>query len=99
MIEPRLSVSQLARAWGVSRQHVYILVNAGKLRAIRIGTLLRFRPEDVIEYEERECRDRKPISRPTLSGAETGASMSSGGKTGARIGYRLGLLSRQKRGG
>jgi len=98
MIEPRLSVSQLAERWGCSRQHVYNQVRHGALRSIRIGSLLRFRPEDIAEYENRECPDQEALSQPSPSpSAAVAAGMSSGGKTGARTGFHAAQRMQAKR--
>lgn len=45
-------VEQVARLWGCSSHHVRALINRGELKAMRIGRLIRIRPEWVKEYEE-----------------------------------------------
>lgn len=89
---PRLSVAQLATLWGCSRQHVYNLLDAGKLNCIRIGDLIRFRREDIEEYE-RTCQPAQPTPLPSVAPATT----SRGGKAADRNGYRAALLLRAKR--
>lgn len=49
-LEPLLTAEDVAKLLSVSESLVYQLRRTGKLRAIRIGTLLRFRPVDVREY-------------------------------------------------
>lgn len=49
-----LTVNDVARLLSVSRDTVYKLVNAGDLRAVRVSERLRFRPEDVEHYLERD---------------------------------------------
>lgn len=49
----------LAERWECSERHIYNLVREGKLRSFRAGTLIRFNPDDVLEYER--GRDR-PVS-------------------------------------
>lgn len=93
-MERRLSVAQLAQAWGCSRQHVYNLIEEGKLRSVRIGSLIRIRPEDAREYE---CRDQEQTARPSPSPRETAVTTFSGGKTAAHSGYHAALRLKQKR--
>jgi excisionase family DNA binding protein len=65
-MEPRLSVQELSEIWGVSRQHVYNLLEDEKepLPSIRVGKAIRFRPCDIIEYEEtRRCPG--PVRKPS----------------------------------
>ncbi len=57
-IEPRLTVAQLAAIWDCSKQHIYNLIQKGDLPAVRIGSLIRLRPDDVSEYRE------APMPRP-----------------------------------
>jgi excisionase family DNA binding protein len=52
-----LTINELRQALRVSRATIYKLVNSGELRAVRVGERLRFRPEDVDRYLE---RDREP---------------------------------------
>jgi excisionase family DNA binding protein len=35
--EPMYSVAQIARAWGVSNNHVYALIKSGELPAVDLG--------------------------------------------------------------
>jgi excisionase family DNA binding protein len=49
-IEPLLTAEDVARLLSVSESLVYQLRRSGKIRAIRVGTLLRFRPADVRAY-------------------------------------------------
>lgn len=54
-----LTPAKLAERWECSTAHIYNLVREGKLRSFRLGTLIRFNPDDVLEYERGQCR---PIS-------------------------------------
>ena len=83
-IEPRLSVAKLAEMWGCSRAHVYGLVERGELGFIRVGSLIRFRPEDVREFEQ--CRAQEPRNLPTRSLAEEAVTTFSGGRAAPRAG-------------
>jgi excisionase family DNA binding protein len=50
--EPHVTVSQLARYWRVSRQQVYKQINAGLLRACRMGPrVLRISTADAVDFE------------------------------------------------
>lgn len=48
------TVDELAGDLNVSRWMIYRLVRSGELRAVRVGERLRFRPEDVERYLERD---------------------------------------------
>jgi excisionase family DNA binding protein len=48
------SAAQLAREWGCSVRHVYDLCSRRELGHIRIGGLIRIRPEDKATYEARQ---------------------------------------------
>lgn len=60
MPDRRMSVAQLADLWGCSRQHVYNLVARNEVSVVRVGSLLRFRMEDVRAYEEARATAAKP---------------------------------------
>lgn len=96
-MELRLSVAQLASAWGVSRHHVYKLVADGSLPCVRIGSLVRFRPEDIQAYEAAQCQGQKLNDQPIPSLAAARPSTSSGGKMDAHAGYHAALRTRAKR--
>jgi excisionase family DNA binding protein len=96
-VDKRLSVSLLAEQWGCSKQHVYNLIERGELSYLRIGNLIRFRPEDIAEYEDRQCHAPMPSNLNTASLASTVASMSSGGKMGAHTAFLAGQRSQRKR--
>lgn len=49
-LEALLTAEDVARLLGVSESLVYKLRRENKIRAIRIGALLRFRPADVRSY-------------------------------------------------
>src|SRR5665213_2968487 len=98
-IEPRLSVAQLARTWGVSRQHVYNLIDKGDLRVLRIGSLIRIRPEDVEEYEGRQCQaqnHRDPLTHSPSGMADT---MFNGGRKDGLTGFHAGQRIKASRSG
>ena len=50
-----LTVKQLAKRWEVSESYIYNRLSAGTfvIRSFRIGRLVRFRIEDVEEFERR----------------------------------------------
>jgi excisionase family DNA binding protein len=90
--ERRISVAQLADLWGCSRQHVYNLVARQEIAAIRVGNLIRFRPQDVDAYEESKCRAHEPKSPPIPSpnaqrATVRSATMSSGGNAAPHAGF------------
>ena len=45
--EPLLSVPEAARRLNISKSYLYALIKRGILPVVRIGVVLRFRPEDV----------------------------------------------------
>jgi excisionase family DNA binding protein len=45
-----LNVYEVARYLGVSTKTVYRLVSRGELKAVTVGRLWRFRPEDVERF-------------------------------------------------
>ena len=64
-----MSVNELARLLGVSRDSVYRLLKAGEIVGYRVGERLRFRPEDVDASSSavgsrRHERRRAPPQRP-----------------------------------
>jgi excisionase family DNA binding protein len=52
-LEPLLTVAAVCGLLAVSRQTVYRLIRAGELHPSRVGERLRFVPEDVRDYLER----------------------------------------------
>jgi excisionase family DNA binding protein len=54
-----LTPEQVAQYLQVKLPRVYEAVRAHRLRAIRVGRLLRFRPEDVERFEERNSTGRR----------------------------------------
>jgi len=93
----RLSVAQLAEHWECSRQHIYNLEARGDIVAMRVGSLLRFRREDVQLYEEQQCRVPAAISPPTPSRSATLAITSNGGKPARPAGFLAGQASLRRR--
>lgn len=65
MAEPAkyYTIQTLAELWGVSSKTVRKLVNSGELPHIRIGTLIRIRPDQVEAYEKQkengQCQDQE----------------------------------------
>src|SRR5712692_235433 len=52
--EAYVTIGQLAAYWLISRKQIYKQIEAGTLRAIRLGPrLLRIRTADAIEFEQR----------------------------------------------
>jgi excisionase family DNA binding protein len=51
--QPLLSPSEAASIFGVPRQRIYELIQRGSLPSIRIGRLIRFRPDDVRAFIEK----------------------------------------------
>ena len=50
---PLLTVNDVALALVVSRDSVYRLIRNGELTPVRVGTRLRFQPDDLRDYLER----------------------------------------------
>jgi len=44
----------LANSWGCSERHIRNLINAGQLRAFKIGKMLRIQQSDADEYAKRD---------------------------------------------
>jgi excisionase family DNA binding protein len=57
------SINELAKYLGITRTSVYRLVASGELKAVRVGQRMRFRPEDVAAYLERDARENARPSR------------------------------------
>ena len=53
-----MTLNETAKLLGVSRDFVYRLIGRGELPAHRVGERLRFRPEDLDAYLE---RNREPV--------------------------------------
>jgi excisionase family DNA binding protein len=58
MPEPLLTVDQTATYLGISRRQVYLLLDAGQIPAVRVGTRLRFVPSELRAYLERHREER-----------------------------------------
>jgi excisionase family DNA binding protein len=52
-LEPLLDVEGTSAFLSVSRRQTYLLVERGELPAVRVGTRLRFIPEELRAYLER----------------------------------------------
>lgn len=93
-IEPRLSIAQVADLWGCSDQHVRNLVHSERLTCIRVGKLIRFRPEDLRDYEDRSRlgKDSTGLSNGPADGTEL-----SGEAREQFAGYHAALRTRKKR--
>jgi excisionase family DNA binding protein len=60
--EPYVTVAELAKYWLVGRKQIYKQIEAGTLRAIRLGPrLLRIRTADALDFERRA--NMRPESR------------------------------------
>ena len=56
-----MTIGELAEYWMVSRKQIYKQIDAGTLRAIRLGPrLLRIRTADAIEFEQRAKMKSQP---------------------------------------
>lgn len=53
-VEALLTVDETAAFLNVSRAQIYLLVREGVLRPLRVGTRMRFAPEELREYAARE---------------------------------------------
>ena len=62
--DPYLTVAQLAKLWGCSTRQVYALAARREVGFLRIGSLIRFRPEDVQAYEA--ARSSVPVEAETV---------------------------------
>ena len=61
--DPYVTVAELAEYWVVGRKQIYKQIDAGTLRAIKLGPrLLRIRTADAIEFERR-ANMRRPHQR------------------------------------
>lgn len=60
----------LAQRWSCSSQHVRDLVSAGRLRAFRVGRLIRIKREEVERFEA--CQENANSGSTAVSGASTG---------------------------
>jgi excisionase family DNA binding protein len=59
--EAYVTIGELAEYWMVSRKQIYKQIDAGTLRAIRLGPrLLRIRTADAIEFEQRAKMKSEP---------------------------------------
>jgi excisionase family DNA binding protein len=59
-LEPLLTVADTALFLGVSRAHVYVLLERDELPHVRIGTRIRFVPDELRAYLERHREGRAP---------------------------------------
>jgi excisionase family DNA binding protein len=58
-----LTPDDLVSRWNCSKSYIYLLSSSGKLRKIKIGHLIRFRIEDVEEFENRNTVEmREPFA-------------------------------------
>jgi excisionase family DNA binding protein len=55
-----LTVNETAAYLSVSRQQVYALLERGDLSAVRVGTRLRFFPEELRTYLEQHREGKSP---------------------------------------
>jgi excisionase family DNA binding protein len=62
---PYVTVSQMARYCRVSRKQIYKQIDAGLLRAIRLGPrAIRIHTDEAIHFEQRLKRSRTSESEP-----------------------------------
>jgi excisionase family DNA binding protein len=59
-LDPLLSVDETAAYLRVSRRQVYLLLDAGKIPAVRVGSRLRFVPSELLAYLEKHREERAP---------------------------------------
>jgi excisionase family DNA binding protein len=59
-LEPLLTVGDTAVFLGVSRAHVYVLLERDELPHVRIGKRIRFVPDELRAYLERHREGRAP---------------------------------------
>jgi excisionase family DNA binding protein len=50
-----LTVPELASRWQVAERTILRLIKRGALRHVRIGRQIRFRPDEVLEFEKRSA--------------------------------------------
>ncbi len=77
------SCKSLAALWDVNPRTVWSLVNDGKLDCVRIGGVIRIRPQDIEKYEQRDrvCPDRSLSNQsPPLSESREVSNGMSGGQ-------------------
>ena len=55
MANDLFTVDDLARRWQASKSLIYQASSAGRLRKIKIGNLVRFREQDVLDFEEQNA--------------------------------------------
>jgi excisionase family DNA binding protein len=68
--EPYVTVAELAAYWLVGRKQIYKQIEAGSLRAIRLGPrLMRIRTVDAIDFEQHANmrRTRRAAQSPKQS--------------------------------
>ncbi len=54
--------SQVAQRLGMSRTHLYKLLDSGELPSFRVGRDRRIKLEDIIEFERARQRDRRELA-------------------------------------
>jgi excisionase family DNA binding protein len=99
-MELRLSVAQVAKRWQCSGKHIYNLVERSDLPALRIGSLIRFRREDIDAYENRTTTPRvqPPVPAPEPPPAGDPVADGMGSVQGAfLIGQRIAEKRKAKR--
>lgn len=57
-LDPLLSVDETAMYLGISRRQVYLLLDAGEIPAVRVGSRLRFVPGELLAYLEKHREER-----------------------------------------
>jgi excisionase family DNA binding protein len=82
--EPYVTTSDLADYWRVSRKQIYKQIEAGTLRAIRLGPrLMRISTAEAIRFEEMAKMsppsDHQTAARSTSGGPESGDAVAADG--------------------
>lgn len=86
---PPFSVKTLAERWGCSKQHIYDLIDEGKLRTFSLGDkLTRIAAEEVARWEASTTR------QPTDSESSKDASSSPGARTASDAAFASARESR-----
>ncbi len=77
--EPYVTVAELAEYWLVGRKQIYKQIEAGTLRAMRLGPrLLRIRTADALDFEGRA--NMHPPARPTFDASDGTSDRKAGGR-------------------
>ncbi len=75
-VSSSLTPSQVAERLGMSRTHLYKLLDRGEIASYRVGRDRRIRFCDVKEFEERRQRDRRELAERFARQNQTAAAAS-----------------------